>query len=37
VYSIKLYVIKFVRDLKQVGDFLRVLLFLPPKKLTATI
>jgi hypothetical protein len=25
VYSIQHYVIKFVRDLQQVGDFLRVL------------
>jgi hypothetical protein len=31
------YVIKFVSDLLQVGGFLRVLLFLPPIKLTVTI
>ena len=31
------YVIKFVSDLRQVGGFLRVLLFPPPIKLTATI
>ena len=31
------YVIKFASDLKQVGGFLRVLLFPPPIKLTATI
>jgi hypothetical protein len=31
------YVIKFVSDLRQVGDFLRVLWFPPPIKLTATI
>ena len=30
-------VIKFVSDLRQVGGFLRVLRFLPPIKLTATI
>jgi hypothetical protein len=36
VYSIQLYVIKFVKDLRQVGRFLRVLWF-PPIKLTATI
>jgi hypothetical protein len=34
VYSIQLYVIKFVSDLLQVGGFLR---FLPTIKLTATI
>ena len=34
VYSIQHYVIKFVRDLRQVGGFLR---FPPPIKLTATI
>jgi hypothetical protein len=33
VYSIQYYVIKFVRDLRQVGDFLRVLWFPPPIKL----
>jgi len=31
------YVIKFVSDLRQVGGFLRVVLFPPPIKLTATI
>ena len=30
LYSIQHYVIKFVRDLEQVGGFLRVLLFPPP-------
>ena len=33
VYSIQHYVIKFVRDLRQVGGFLWVLLFFPPIKL----
>ena len=37
VYSIQHYVIKFVSDLWQVSDFLRVLPFPPPIKLTATI
>ena len=37
VYSIQHYVIQFVSDLRQVGRFLRVLLFPPPIKLTATI
>ena len=37
VYSIQHYVRKFVSDLRQVGGFLRVLLFPPPIKLTATI
>ena len=37
VYSIQHYVIKFVIDLRQVGGFLRVRLFPPPIKLTATI
>ena len=38
VYSIQHYGVKFVSDLrKQVGGFLRVLLFLPPIKRTATI
>jgi len=32
VYSIQHYVIKFVSDLRQVGGFLRVLLFSPPIK-----
>jgi hypothetical protein len=31
------YVIKFVRDLRQVGGFLRVLRFPPPINLTVTI
>jgi hypothetical protein len=30
-------VIKFVSDLRQIGGFLRVVLFPPPIKLTATI
>jgi hypothetical protein len=37
VYSIQHYVIKFVRDLRQVGGFLRVPRFPLPIKLTATI
>ena len=37
VYSIQHYVIKFISDLRQVGGFLRVLLFSPPIKLTSTI
>ena len=37
VYSIQQYVIKFVRALRQVDGFFRVLWFPPPKKLTATI
>jgi hypothetical protein len=37
VYSIQHYVIKFVSDVRQVGDFLRILKFPPPIKLTATI
>ena len=37
VYSIQLYVIKFVSDLLQVEGFLRVSRFHPPIKLTATI
>jgi hypothetical protein len=37
VVSIQRYVIKFVSDLHQVGGILRVLQFLPPIKLTATI
>jgi hypothetical protein len=36
-YSIAHYVIKFVSDLRQVGGFLRVLLYPPPTKLTAEI
>jgi hypothetical protein len=37
VYSLQLYVIKFCSDLRHVGDFLRILRFPPPKKVTATI
>jgi hypothetical protein len=37
VYSIQLYVIKFVSDLRQVGGFLRLLWFPPQIKLTTTI
>ena len=37
VYSIQLYLIKFVSDLCQVGGFLWVLQFPPPMKLTAMI
>jgi hypothetical protein len=37
VYLIQLYVIKFVSDLQQVSDFLRVFRILPPIKLTAMI
>jgi hypothetical protein len=37
VYSIQHYVIKFVSNLPQVGDSLRVLRFPPPMKLTTTI
>ena len=37
VYWIQHCVIKFVSDLRQVSDFLRVLQFPPPIKLTATI
>jgi hypothetical protein len=37
VYLIQHYVIEFVNDLRQVGDFLRVLWFSPPIKLTATL
>jgi len=37
VYLLQHYVIKFVRDLRQVGGFLQVLRFPPPIKLTATI
>jgi len=33
VYSIQHYLIKFVSDLRQVGDFLRVLRFPPSIKL----
>ena len=37
VYSIQHYVIKFVSDVRQVGGFLWVLRFPPPKKLITTI
>jgi hypothetical protein len=37
VYSMQYHVIKFVRDLVQVGGFLRVFWLPPPIKLTATI
>jgi len=37
VFSIQHYVIKFVSDLRQVSDFLRILCFPPPIKLTAMI
>jgi hypothetical protein len=37
VYSIQQYVIKCVHDLRQVGGFLRALLFPPPIKLISTI
>ena len=37
VHSIQHYVIKLVSDLLQVSGFLRVLWFLPPIQLTATI
>ena len=37
MYSIQHYIIKFVSDLLQVSDFLRVLRIPPPIKLTATI
>ena len=37
VYSIQQYVIKFVSDLRQVGDFLWPLRYPPQIKLTATI
>ena len=33
VYLIQHYVIKFVSDLRQVGGFLRIILFPPPIKL----
>ena len=36
-YSIQYFVIKFVSDLQQVDDFLRLLQFPPPIKVTATI
>jgi len=35
--AVQHYVIKFVSDLRQVGGFLRILRFPPPRKLTATI
>jgi hypothetical protein len=37
VYSVQLYLIKIVIDLRQVGGFTQVLRFPPPIKLTATI
>jgi hypothetical protein len=37
VYSMQHYVIKFVRDLQQVSDVLRIFRFSQPIKLTATI
>ena len=37
VCSIQHYVIEFVSDFRQVGDFLRVLRFPAPIKLTTTI
>jgi hypothetical protein len=37
VYSMQHYVIKFVRDLRQVSGFLWVLRFPPPIKLATTI
>ena len=37
VDSIQLYIMKFVRNLRQVGGFLLVLRFLLPIKLTATV
>jgi hypothetical protein len=37
VYSIKHHVMKLVSDLRQVGEFLQILRFLTPIKLTATI
>jgi hypothetical protein len=37
VYLIQHYVIKFVKDLRQVAGFLRAFRFPPPIKLTATI
>ena len=37
VYLIQHYVIKFVSDLYQVCNFLQVLQFPPPKKMTTTI
>ena len=37
VYSIQLYVIKFVTELWQVGGFLMIVYFPPPVKGTTTI
>jgi hypothetical protein len=37
VYSIQHYVIKFVNDMRQVGDMLLLLFLLRSNKLTATI
>jgi hypothetical protein len=36
VYSIQLYVIKYVSNLRQVGGFLQVFRFTPPMKLATT-
>ena len=36
VYSMQLYFIKFVNDLRQIGGILRVLMLPPTLKLTAT-
>ena len=37
VYSLQHYVIKFVSNLRQLCDFLRLLQLPPPIKLTATV
>ena len=37
LYSMQHYVIKFVRDLQQISDGLRILRFSQPIKLTVTI
>jgi hypothetical protein len=37
VYAIQFYVIKFVNDTRQVDDFLLVLQFPPPIKLSVMI
>ena len=37
VYSLQHYVIKFVKDLRQVGGFLRVLRFPTPIKVTTVL
>ena len=36
IYSIQLYVIKFVSDLREVGGFLRVLRYPPPINVIGT-